>query len=457
MSNITNLQNQIDNLDSTGSFASFATLAAYILKVSENLKFSVPTVDDLPNLTRVYLGNEAIMDGQIVYIENICTAVYADPTTFSWYAMDGSLIRKDVVAKRLYTWGFNGEGALGDNSLTQRTSPTFTTGGGVDWNFPAANYRHSGAIKTDGTLWMWGRGTNGQLGDNTVITKSSPIQTATAGTNWCYLSLGAFHTTAIKTDGTLWVWGLNTGGRLGTNDSVQYASPRTTAGGGTDWCQVSSGNVHTAAIKTDGTLWVWGCAANGRVGDNTLVNKSSPVSIAGGGTDWCQISLGDAHSTAMKTDGTIWTWGFNGEGRLGDGLTVEKCSPNSLFTHTNDWSRVSALGAHTVALKNDGTLWSWGNNNCGRLGDGTATNRCSPGTVAGFGTNWCFIGQGSLGAQTAAIKTDGTLWMWGPNANGQLGDCTGGAKFSPVTTILAGNNWVCVASGQIHTLAIAVT
>ena len=211
-------------------------------------------------------------------------------------------------------------------------------------------------------------------------------------------------TAAVKTDGTLWTWGNNQFGKLGIDDTVNRSSPVTIAGGGTTWKQVSAGSRHAAAIKTDGTLWLWGINNNGHLGDDTNVSKLSPITTAGGGTDWSQVSAGGYHTAAIKTDGTLWTWGNNTYGRLGDNTTTTRSSPITTAGGGTNWKEVSTgvYGSHTAAVKTDGTLWTWGYNALGRLGTGNLTSRSSPGTTAGGGTNWS---QVSAGADfTAAIN-----------------------------------------------------
>jgi alpha-tubulin suppressor-like RCC1 family protein len=206
----------------------------------------------------------------------------------------------------------------------------------------ACGYRHTAAVKTDGTLWCWGNDSYGQLGDNSSTVRSSPVTTVAGGTNWKQVSCGGYHTAAIKTDGTLWTWGLNTFGKLGDNTASSRSSPVTTAGGGTNWKQVAGGVNHTAAIKTDGTLWTWGRNADGQLGDNTLVSKSSPVTTVAGGTNWKQVAGGGSHTAAIKTDGTLWTWGSNANGRLGDNTATTRSSPVQPVGSFTNWKQVAA-------------------------------------------------------------------------------------------------------------------
>jgi alpha-tubulin suppressor-like RCC1 family protein len=356
-------------------------------------------------------------------------------------------------ANILWTWGRNLYGQLGDGTTSNRSSPVTTAGGGTNWKqVSAALGFYTAAIKTDGTLWTCGRNDYGQLGDGTTTSRSSPVTTAGGGTNWKRVDCGNGHTAAIKTDGTLWTWGLNLYGQLGDGTTTSRSSPGTTAGGGTNWKQVEGGGSHTAAIKTDGTLWTWGANSSGQLGDGTTTSRSSPGTTAGGGTDWKQVDCGGAHTAAIKTDGTLWTWGANDYGQLGDGTTTSRSSPVTTASGGTNWKQVSAGYNHTAAIKTDGTLWTWGRNDYGQLGDGTTTDRSSPVTTAGGGTNWKQVSAGTYAA--AAIKTDGTLWTWGRNDYGQSGDGTTSSRSSPGTTVGKGINWKQVSCGYYYTAAI---
>ena len=192
-------------------------------------------------------------------------------------------------------------------------------------------------------MWTWGNNYSGQLGDGTTINKSSPVQTIAGGTNWNQVSAGYDYVTAIKTDGTLWAWGDNSSGPLGDNTTIPKSSPVQTIAGGTNWKQVSAGFNNTASIKTDGTLWMWGLNSSGQLGDNTIVRKSSPVQTIAGGTNWKQVSAGFNSAAAIKTDGTLWMWGGNSKGQLGDGTRISKSSPVQTIAGGTNWKQVSAF------------------------------------------------------------------------------------------------------------------
>ena len=347
----------------------------------------------------------------------------------------------------LMTWGTNQYGGLGDNTATSKSSPVQTIAWGANWKQVSGSLFHISAIKTDGTLWSWGYGGYGNLGDNTIVGKSSPIQTIAFGTNWKQVYSGRQNTAAIKTDGTLWVWGQNSQGQLGDNTAtVHKSSPVQTVAFGTNWKQVSCGFSYTACIKTDGTLWSFGRNDYGQLGDNTITNRSSPVQTVAFGSNWKQVACGYYASAAIKTDGTLWTWGYNYNGSIGDNTaTAHKSSPVQTIAFGTNWKQVSVGRSITACTKTDGTLWLWGDQfSYGQLGDNTTTKKSSPVQTIAGGTNWKQVSCGLY--NTFAIKTDGTLWCWGSNDGGQLGDNTTTNRSSPVQTILYGNNWKQISS-----------
>jgi alpha-tubulin suppressor-like RCC1 family protein len=169
-----------------------------------------------------------------------------------------------------------------------------------------------------------------------------------------------------------------------------------------DWISVSAGGSHSLALRANGTAWAWGLNSSGRLGDNTTVSKSSPVSVVGGFSDWLSVSGGGAHSLGVRANGSAWTWGSNTSGQLGDQTTVAKSSPVSVMGGFSDWVSVNAGGYHTVGLTASGMIWSWGNNEGGRLGDGTTVAKSSPVSITGGLNNWLVVSAG--GFHSLAIR-----------------------------------------------------
>jgi alpha-tubulin suppressor-like RCC1 family protein len=362
------------------------------------------------------------------------------------------------IGDELWGWGRTNTGQLGVNNTNTKTVPVTTFAGGTNWKQISGGYGHTAAIKTDGTLWTWGNNGSGQVGANDATTRQTPVTTFIGGNTWKQVSSGNSHTAAIKTDGTLWIWGSGTNGQLGNNDSTAHRStPVTTFAGGTNWKQISGGFACTSAIKTDGTLWTWGRNNYGQLGTNDTTQRNTPVTTFLGGNTWKQLScIGGETLLAIKTDGTLWTWGRNTVGQLGVNDTTNRSTPVTTFLGGTNWKQVSGGNFHNAAIKTDGTLWTWGTGTSGQLGNNDSTaNRNTPVTTFAGGTNWKRVSV-TLGSHTAAIKTDGTLWTWGNNNFSQLGTNDTTLRSTPVTTFAGGTNWKQVSGGNQYTAAVTI-
>lgn len=314
------------------------------------------------------------------------------------------------------------------------------------WQSISAGEYHSLAIKDDGTLWAWGRNELYQLGDGTEVNRNIPKQIGTAN-NWVKVYAG-YSSYGIKADGTLWAWGSNPSGKLGTGNPNWVIPIPTQVGTDTNWLSVSDGWNHTIALKTDGTLWAWGNNEYGQLGDNTTVNKSIPTQI-GTATNWQTIATGMYHSLAIKTDGTLWFWGSRS---LLYSTSNQNNIPTQIGTDTN-WLKLAGGQHHCAAIKTDGTLWSWGENSTGQLGDGTTTYRANPIQV-GTATDWLDVSAGVR--YTIATKNNHSIWSWGYNYTGQLGHGTSGNSTdvyipTQVGTSLDSNK---ISAGFYHALVI---
>ena len=343
-----------------------------------------------------------------------------------WYdqAVAGNVEYSSSVLS-LYSWGYNGTGELGLNNTTGQPS-IVQVGSNTTWaKIGGATEGSSAAIKNDGTLWTWGKGSYGVLGHNqsnadATANKSSPKQLA--GTTWNEVAGQQQGMYATKTDGTLWAWGQNNYGQLGHNDDDGRSSP-VQVGSDTDWSNVVDSYATSAAvIKTDGTLWTMGLNNYGRLGLNDVRRRSSPTQV-GSDTTWSYAAFGTGFLIANKTDGTLWSWGYGLKGTLGHNESPgEKnySSPVQIGSDTT-WATgngsVSSSSYNVSAIKTDGTLWSWGKNEHGQLGVNDRTEYSSPKQIPGTTWRTVFCARQS----TYATKTDGTLWAWGDNNRSSVG------------------------------------
>ena len=461
----------------------------------------------------------------------------------------------------LWGWGDNPDGQIGDGTTTRKNTPVEI---GQGFSKIRAGLYHSLGIKTDGTLWSWGYNEQGQLGDGSTTSRSVPTR---VGSGFKAMAAGGFHSLGLKTDGTIWAWGYNEHGQLGDgttltrklpveisnniptdddslpdsweleifgnlnqtddddadddgltnlqeyvlstnpiksdsdNDGMDdkweadnKTAPLTNDAGadpdddgatnlqeyeaGTDpqdsasvpaatnkasailpaialllldddatvddindnCVAIAAGSSHSLGIKSDGTLWAWGDNGLGRLGDGTFTDRYTPVQV---GNDFKSVFAGDQHSLGIKTNGTLWAWGSNGYGQLGDGS--QNCYSRPVQVGSG-YTTVSASTVHSLGIKADGTLWAWGKNSSGELGDGTTWDRHTPVQVGnGFKT----VSAGT--DYSLGIKTDGTLWAWGGNGYGRLGDGTTTDRLTPVQV---GNGFKTVSAGSQHALGI---
>lgn len=390
----------------------------------------VTTSSALPTATRNI--------GRLIYVADTCRYYFSDG--FYWNSDLSS--EPACYLPQMWGWGNNPSGRLADNTTINRSSPVQEITCSTNWcNISAAHY-HMAGLKADGSIWSWGCGTNGGLGDNSTICKSSPVREVSSGTSWCCVCAGHYFAAALKTDGSLWTWGSNQSGRLGNNAGPNESSPVREISSGTTWRQLSTSWCHTLALKSDGTMWGWGRNNNGNLGDNTTVDRSSPVQEISVASTWCSLATGIDSSSAIKNDGTLWTWGNGANGKLGNNSTISRSSPAQEFT-ASTWLCVETGPAHMIAIKAGGSLWTWGCGVCGRLGNNSVAQTSSPVQEASLSTTWCEINAGCQ--NSSAIKTDGSLWSWGCAPAGLLGNNSTTDRSSPVREITSSTGWCAVS------------
>lgn len=318
---------------------------------------------------------------------------------------------------------------------------------------PGGSLQAGGAYHTvtikNGVLWAFGDNQYGQLGDGTQNAALSPLPVGD-DSDWRSVDAGLYHNVAIKEDGTLWTWGYNFYGQLGNGTYTDSAVP-IQVGNDSDWATAFAGRYHVLALKQDGSLWSWGYGTGGNLGIGSYVYRVPTPTQVGSTSDWSTIAATGYFTLAIKSDGTLWSWGDNGFGQLGNGTLSSTASPQQVGTDT-DWASASSSYYHALALKENGSVWAWGYGGYGSLGTGSTATSSVP-TQVGIGTDWQSVAAGFF--HSVAVKNDGTLWAWGSNQYGQFGN--GSYSSTPVLTPAqsgSDSDWSEVDTSIYHSLGI---
>ena len=339
-----------------------------------------------------------------------------------------------------YCWGLNNHGQLGDGTTTNRSSAVAVKEpAGVTLTNVSAGFNYTCAVGSDTRVYCWGDNFFGELGDGTNTSRSSPVPVAAAGgVILTQVSAGGGHTCAVGSDTKVYCWGNNSVGQLGDGTTTNQSSPVPVAApAGVTLTHVSAGGVHTCAIGSDTKVHCWGGNSLGQVGDGTTTDRSGPVPVAApAGVTLTQLSAGSGHTCAIGSDTKVYCWGGNNDGRLGDGTTTNRSSPVPVVAPAGvSLTQVSAGGNQTCALGSDARAYCWGLNNGGQLGDGTTTRRSTPTAVAA--PAGVTLTQVSAGFEhTCAVGSDKHAYCWGFNNAGQLGDGTTTNRSSPVGVLM---------------------
>jgi alpha-tubulin suppressor-like RCC1 family protein len=398
----------------------------------------------------------------------------------------------------VFCWGSNYSGQLGDNSVANSSDETSVTTvqvrgvGGSGYltgvSQVAAKGDHSCALKSDGSVFCWGSNSSGQLGDDSTDNRFVPVQVVGVGgsgylTDVSQIAAGYSHTCALKSDNSVFCWGYNAEGELGNDSDVDSLVPVQVKGVGgsgnlSGVSQISAGNSHTCAVKSDGSVFCWGYNFEGELGNNSDVDSLTPVQVVGvdaigflAGVS--QIEGGGYHTCALKSDNSVFCWGYGGSGELGNGDTADSLTPVQVVDvggigNLGGVSQLSVGESSSCAMKADGTIFCWGWNMDGQLGDDSTTDSSTPVQVVGVGGSGNFTGGIQLavgGYHACAIKSDGSVFCWGDNGSDQLGDNSNADSSAPVqvrgvtlmvpfedaSQVVAGDGYSCaLKSGAVY-------
>ncbi|MES2164703.1 MAG: hypothetical protein V4476_26420 [Pseudomonadota bacterium] len=333
-------------------------------------------------------------------------------------------------------------------TYSDNTTKTLSTTTGLVWAF-----KGTGAVAT---IVPAGTVTGKAVGSDTVTaTQDGVVGTLAINViaQWNGVAAGGNQTIGHKSDGNLYGWGSNIRGQLGDSTQTDRNAPVLVSGASTLWKQVAVGEQFVVALRSDGTLWTWGSNQNGALGlgspDTALHQVPAKV---GKDTDWAFVAAGKAHAFAIKTSGVMYGWGRNFNGQLGDGTNIDRASPTlvPLPAGLKAWLTVSAGDTHTLAIVKDNlNLYGWGGNASGQVGNGGQVDLTSPAKIGAF--QWSSLAAGAN--HSVAIRTDGAMYGWGNNTFGQVGN-NGSSSINAPAPIGVGSNWLVAASGATHSMAV---
>jgi alpha-tubulin suppressor-like RCC1 family protein len=433
----------------------------------------------------------------------------------SWYALSGGFYHLAAIKgsnRSLWLWGANESGQLGDGTIISRSSPVQVLGAGR-WSAVACGYNFTAAISEANDLYAWGSNENDALGAiGTTANTSSPALVSALGINWFQVYAGMHHTQVYTFDigptplpsssptptfsptstpgasvtptptpsitvsptitpsptpsasiapvppfatvgGQLWLWGDNQYGQLGDQTIINRSSAVQTVSNGSNWRSFSKRYTHSAAVKDDGSLWLWGQNSYGNLGTEDLISRSSPVQTILPSFYWLTPFTGNLFTFVLKQDSSLWCWGANSFGQLGDSTIISKSSPIQFAPSTGiGWINAGGGVNHAAAISRDGTLWCWGNNAYGQLGTNNTISTSSPVQTALGGTNWLEVACGNN--FTLGLKKDGTIWGFGKNNYGQYGDYTVETRSFPVLVAIGSIYWTAVTAGSEFAAAL---
>lgn len=322
-------------------------------------------------------------------------------------------------------WGRNNLGQLGLFDFTNRTVPVPVTGPYAQRDVDVD--KTHGISVYYGIIHTWGSNQYGQLGDGTTNNRNYPGSIFLTDPEWVGACVGQDYSAGLKANGDVYTWGRNNFGQLGVGGGANDIYPYPIRVSISQVRSISCGESHMLAVRTDGTLWAWGSNGQGRLGDNTTTNRFTPVQVGtsnGTSSNWVSVSAGRSHTAGLRSGSRTYVWGNNANGQIGNGSTTQRLVPTQItLPLSHHIAEIAAGGSHTLAVTVAGSIWAWGANGSGQLGDGTGTQRNTPVLLSSNQHNWVSVKAGD--SHSLGMLADGTVMSWGSNTYGQLGRSTG--------------------------------
>ncbi|MEM7126198.1 MAG: C13 family peptidase [Chloroflexota bacterium] len=356
-----------------------------------------------------------------------------------------------VVTGGVKCWGKNSVGQIGDGTLLSRSSPTDVSGLGSAVTAISAGFGNTCAVMSSGGVKCWGDNIYGQLGDGGAISSNVPIDGTGLISDVLTISTGGTHSCAIKSGGGVYCWGGNDRAQLGDGTKSGRSTPVSVNNLSSGTSTIDLGTNHTCALTIAGSLLCWGDNIYGQLGDGTKTDRTVPSPVNSLSTGVTALSVGGDHACALTSAGGVKCWGRNSDGQLGDGTSESRTVPTDVNGLTSGVASIWVGVRHTCALLNAGGAKCWGYNNFGQLGDGSTTDSFTPVDVNGLDEEVLAL---SLGwSYTCALMNSGGVNCWGANSSGQLGDGTTDTRGEPrdVSGLSSGMN--AISAGDYHVCA----
>jgi alpha-tubulin suppressor-like RCC1 family protein len=376
-------------------------------------------------------------------------------------AAAGFSAASDSVRGRVYCWGSNESGQLGDGTEISQGTPVEVEGLPTGIRMITAGGRHTCALSVAGAVTCWGANDVGQLGDGTDLKKSTPVDVRGLVNGVQAMAAGGYHTCALTTVGGVKCWGGNDSGQLGNGTEINANTPVDVVGLTSGVKAIEAGGHHTCALLTSGMVQCWGDNEDGQLGDGTERDQNTPVEVRGLSRNVQAIAAGGFHTCALTVEGGVLCWGDNSQGQLGNGLNVAKAPPSPVLGLRSGVRAISAgsgvvgesesfVSAHTCALSTAGGVLCWGNNDDGELGAGSVVDQNTPVEVQGLTSGVSAVAAGGL--HTCALIAAGGITCWGDNSQGQLGANTPGDSPIPMEVLISQLGPTPVRLGYVHRL-----
>ncbi len=352
-------------------------------------------------------------------------------------------------------WGANLFGQLGNGQRSEALSPLTPMGLGSGVAAAAAGYNHTCALTSSGGVQCWGENVSGSLGNGTTTTTATPVGVSGLSSGISAVTTGGGFSCALTTGGGVKCWGGNTNGQLGNGTTTTSTTPVDVTGLSSGATAITAGGTHVCALTTGGGVKCWGNNFAGAVGDGTTNDRYVPVDVTGLTSGVTAITAGGSHTCALTTTGGVKCWGYNEAGELGNGTTAYATTPVDVTGLTSGVTAIDAGGSQTCALTTAGGVKCWGYNTAGQLGNGTTTEAHTPVDVTGLSSGVARINIGAY--QSCAVTSVGGIKCWGQNSYGQLGNGGTTNSSTPVDVIDLANGVAEISVGKQHVCAVTTT